>query len=489
MKKTRGNAAKKTTVENTVENVENMVKNLKFAFGMAVAFFMLPADVVDAETLTVTTTSMDVADDGFCSLPEAIVSANTNVASGEMKGECPAGAILDLIQLGSSETYVLTSVLGDIATHGDHGLPTVTADFITLEGNGSTITREPEAADFRLLGVSGRNFVVRDVHFDNGIAESYGGGVLITSDATVESCTFTGNMAGVGGGGIAGVFTVSNMTIRDSSFSTNQGGTWGGGVYVGGTGLVENSHFEQNDISGSGGSGAGVGGNGNSLVISNSTFTGNLRGAIQFGHGDAEVRDSVIWGNSGHYSIFGDSGSNMQVINTTVTMNSGFFSIIRFVVDGAINNSTVYGNFSRGLQANTPPNIEVSNSIIAHNSLLGDCEESTFASLGHNLDSDGTCGFSATGDLSAMDPRLVLELGADGRPLLVPAPLSPVIDAGSAATVGSVGACEPLDQRGVARPVDGGGDAQAICDMGALEAPHQLFTDGFESGDMSAWSL
>ncbi len=42
-------------------------------------------------TITVNTTADAVADDGFCSLREAIVAANTMTASGAMPGECPAG--------------------------------------------------------------------------------------------------------------------------------------------------------------------------------------------------------------------------------------------------------------------------------------------------------------------------------------------------------------------------------------------------------------
>ena len=50
-------------------------------------------------------------------------------------------------------------------------------------------------------------------------------------------------------------------------------------------------------------------------------------------------------------------------------------------------------------------------------------------------------------------------------------PASPAIDAGNPAT------CDLADQRGNFRPVDGNGDALAICDMGAFEAAYPTFSD------------
>ena len=47
--------------------------------------------VPDRAPIEVSDTADVVADDGLCTLREAIVAANTNMPSGGMKGECPAG--------------------------------------------------------------------------------------------------------------------------------------------------------------------------------------------------------------------------------------------------------------------------------------------------------------------------------------------------------------------------------------------------------------
>ena len=67
---------------------------------------------------------------------------------------------------------------------------------------------------------------------------------------------------------------------------------------------------------------------------------------------------------------------------------------------------------------------------------------------------------------------------------LTHAPLYP----SAAIDTGIKGTCLPNDQRGVQRPKDGDGDGFADCDVGSVESEDLLFSDGFESGDTSAWS-
>ena len=90
--------------------------------------------VAHAATITVDSTTNVVADDGVCTLREAITAANSATA-----GECPAGSGADTIELGVGLTYTLDVVDNSIIFVGDNGLPSITS-VITINGNGSTIS-------------------------------------------------------------------------------------------------------------------------------------------------------------------------------------------------------------------------------------------------------------------------------------------------------------------------------------------------------------
>jgi hypothetical protein len=107
------------------------------------------------------------------------------------------------------------------------------------------------------------------------------------------------------------------------------------------------------------------------------------------------------------------------------------------------------------------------NMLIAYNT-DGDCNDGLpyLPSGGHNLDSDGSCAWSAAGDLSDQDPALgPLEDNGGGtwtHALLAPYPSNPAVDRGGTD-------CPPIDQRGVTRPQELDGDGVPECDIGAYE--------------------
>ena len=106
----------------------------------------------------------------------------------------------------------------------------------------------------------------------------------------------------------------------------------------------------------------------------------------------------------------------------------------------------------------------LTNTIIANNLTGGDCGGIAPSSLGHNLDSDGTCSLSGPGDLSGVNPLLgPLQDNGGATFTIALLPGSPAIDAGNDL------ACPATDQRGFPRPRDGDGDDIEVCDMGAYE--------------------
>ena len=82
-----------------------------------------------------------------CTLVDAITAANTDTAT----GGCPAGSGADTIVLPAGSTQTLTEVNND--TYGPTGLPVISS-VITIEGQGSTITRDSGVPEFRILAVN-----------------------------------------------------------------------------------------------------------------------------------------------------------------------------------------------------------------------------------------------------------------------------------------------------------------------------------------------
>ncbi|HSD71497.1 MAG TPA: CSLREA domain-containing protein, partial [Thermoanaerobaculia bacterium] len=92
------------------------------------AFLLLVPASLLANTITVNSVLDTPANDGTCTLREAIVAANTNTASGAAAGECAAGAAgADTINFAISGAGLHTIIL--VST----GLPAIT-ESVTIDG-------------------------------------------------------------------------------------------------------------------------------------------------------------------------------------------------------------------------------------------------------------------------------------------------------------------------------------------------------------------
>ncbi|HEV3129527.1 MAG TPA: choice-of-anchor Q domain-containing protein [Solirubrobacteraceae bacterium] len=293
----------------------------------------------------------------------------------------------------------------------------------------------------------------------------------------------------IDGGGLDRVF--SNASTATSSISdltitrgdSTGGGTskeidMGGAIFNQGTLSLERLRLVGNHADGGG---AVFSIPGSYITIRDSLLTHNTAyeaGAVRFDSG-GEVVNSTITANAllplpnesyaqqpkllvtlaDELSGYGGGvdhrgGSDLTFINSTITDNHAVKG------GGGLNSGQAYAAVS---DQTAIARVRLLNTIIAGNTSTkgpGDCnvQDMIIQSAGHNLDSDGSCFLTATGDLPKHNP-LLGPLAFNGGPTETQAllPGSPAIDAG--ATDG----CPQFDQRGVARPQG------RACDVGAYE--------------------
>lgn len=372
-----------------------------------------------AAGITVTTASDSIANDGECSLREAIINANNNNQSGST--ECVAGSGDDTITFAGDYTITLTAAL-----------PSLNGT-LTIDGSGRSVTVSGNNAwpIFQIPG-SGRIITFSDLRMIDGLAN-------IPSNCS-DPC----------GGAIYnnfGTVTVINSTISGNSAD------FGGGIQNTGTLTVVNSTLSGNSATVAASSrGAGIHNAFGTVLIVNSTLSGNVAndfgGGIRNGSGTLTVINSTLSGNSARI------GGGIYIGDSTVT----------------VANSTLSGNsadFGGGI-FNSSNTLHLSNTILANSPRGGDCYNTGSITTNlNNLIENGSCSPALSGD------PLLSPLGSYGGSTQTFAllPGSPAIDAGDSTTCADA-SVNSLDQRGIARPTN--------CDIGAFES--RGFTLGSLSG-------
>jgi hypothetical protein len=395
-------------------------------------------------------------------------------------------------------TIALTGGGGEDAN--DRGDLDVTKN-LTLQGtgDGTVITGSGTLSDRLLHVLPGVTATLTNLVISGGNAFTNGVGIDNAGELHLTSVTVQQNTA-IDGGGIYNEAT-GTLFVNDSTLSGNHAALGSGGaLYNSGTASIDHSSIVQNTATGGGGGILNKG----ILFVSFSTVAGNAGGNGVGGGisnysdtsgtptpGFATVTASTISGNSVQYGGGGIINSATMIVeNTTISGNSTGFT--------GVSGGGVYNSFA----GSASPVLTLRRVTLKDNTMVGGpsaiykgsgadlrlegtivsggCSGSaTITSFGHNLDEGTSCGLAGSGDLTGVGNAKLGPLAQGTGPTATHVPLfdSPAIDVGGTVCV------TPTDQRGVARPQG------AECDIGAVEWTDVIFQDGFNSGNMSAWSL
>jgi CSLREA domain-containing protein len=418
---------------------------------IAVAVEVLAPLPARAATITPTVFTDDLANNGNCTLREAVTAANTDAAV----DACPPGSGADVIQLQAG-TYQLTvqGVGEDLAATGDLDI----VSDLTVQGAGPATTivagAWPANTDriFHVL-TAGTDAALNNLTVRDGGGAENAGGVLVLgpdvslqmSAAIITSNETTGDVGALWNDG-------GTVTLRDVLISDNAGEACCSSIAnTPGTMTLERVTVRGNTTDDDSGIYSDA-----TLVIADSTISGNTttgtgttEGAGVFvDGGTASITNSTISGNSSTFD-----GGGIFIDDGTLTVNNS--TVVDNVADS---DSNATGN-GGGIAQEGTGTVIISNTILAGNADRSgespDCS-GTISSGGANvLQSTTGCTFApGAGDLTAMDP-LLGPLSDNGGPTQTHALLtaSPAINAGGPT-------CTATDQRGLPRN---------DCDIGAYE--------------------
>jgi hypothetical protein len=302
------------------------------------AFAVQPAPLAYAATLTVTAGAPDVlANDGSCSLREAITNANNNASTW---ADCaPAGAYgADTINLpAGTYTFGLIGAGEDANATGDLDI-LASGGNLTINGTGEAII-DGGGVD-RVLhvcpgGSCGITVILDHVIIQNGHAgASHGGGIYNNATLIVRNGSIIGRSSGgnttTGRGG--GIYNNAGAVTVDASIVSNNTASNGSGIYNynGGTLNVQNG----STIGGASANiatayGGGIYNNGGTTIVDASTVSANTAhfgGGIQnSGGGRLTVTNDSIIGGAGAGNT-ADYGGGIYNTDGTTTVDGSIVS-------------------------------------------------------------------------------------------------------------------------------------------------------------------
>ena len=368
-----------------------------------------------------------------------------------------------------STLTVTDSVISNNTATGFGGAINLNSGGITANVTNSTLMGN--VADGSGGGINNNSsgtVIVFGSTISNNEESGFGGGGLNNNSngpMTIEDSVISGNISDQRGGGINnngnGTLTITRTMITGNMVLGNDRDGGGISKNSGGAVTITDSTISDNTASGSGG-GIHNNSSGDPLTIVRSTISGNTAtedggGINNNSSGQIDITNSTISGNMAGIDgggISNNSRGEINLTNATVAFNTagglgnGVFSVL---VGGTVNNVPVPGG-----------PINLTNTIMADNgaaNCAGAGVSTPLISLGSNLDTDGTCNFNATGDISNADAMLGPLQDNGGLTFT-----HEVLLGSAAIDKGDDTAAPATDQRGVDRPQG------AASDIGAFES-------------------
>lgn len=386
-------------------------------------------------SLTVTSTADVFADDGVCTLPEAVYYNNVGAVASLNLGECPPH--VDWIELSGQATYDLT------------GSPLFVWAGLTINGNGATIRRAGGTGRIFEVANGGNlsllNVTLRDGH-QTGIGDSGSGGALYVrpgGHANVLNSAFLNNAAASWGGGIANQGT---LNLANSTLSGNRADVDSGGLDNTGTATLVNVTITNNradDNEDGAGEGGGLGAFGGMATIKGSLVAGNFDGGGTL-HPDVYNSGSLLAAtSSGDPTAEGALGPGSELERQRLSAASPSAVSAIYIVSGNYN-------------------------LIGH--VAGNA--GIFSGPDDQVGAGGSPLNPGLGGLTGSPPYHPL---AGGSPAIdrIAAPACTFISSALGNPLFSLNAPILSDQRGLTRPMNGGGTL--ACDVGAVEYQPQVF--------------
>ena len=290
------------------ENYKQVLHHFDPAVALVLALTPLQA-VYAAGSIEVNSDADTVADDGLCTLREAITNANADSQLYATAGECAAGNGTDTITFAADYTITLV---------GSQLPPVTSAIIINGDSPAETIIQAnalPNTATYRVFQVDAPgDLTLNGLTVRNGIDNGAGGGGIYNAGAlTVSNATISANSAN-NGDGMYNYF--SNATLTNVTFSGNSATVSGGGMYNdSSSATLTNVTFSGNSAS----NGGGMFNFSSSPTLTNVTFSGNsasVGGGMYNDSSSPTLKNTIIANSSG-----GDCVNNGSTLNASSSNN------------------------------------------------------------------------------------------------------------------------------------------------------------------------